>query len=160
MIRVIGVGNPERGDDGAGRAVARRLRTRKPCGLEVRESDGEALGLLTSWDGVDHVVLVDACRGRGRPGSIHVVDPGDAESLATLQTVSTHSFGVGAAVGLARALRRLPSDLVIYAIEGRDFRVGGGLTPAVNRAVDAVVALLVHLSPPGTASPGPWQGET
>jgi hypothetical protein len=26
--------------------------------------------------------------------------------------------------------------------------------------VDAVVALLVHLSPPGTASPGPRQGET
>jgi hydrogenase maturation protease len=160
MIRVIGVGNPGRGDDGAGRAVARRLRTRKPCGLEVRESDGEAVRLLTAWDGVDHVVLVDACHGAGRPGSIHVVDIGNVEKLTTLKTVSTHSFGVAAAVGLARALDRLPSELVIYAIEGSDFGVGEGLTPEVDRAVDTVVALLVHHSCPGTPLAKPRQGET
>jgi len=150
MIRVIGVGNPERGDDGAGREVARRLAARKPCGLDVCESDGEGAALLASWEGADRVILVDACRGSGHPGRIRAVDVDDAESLARLQTVSTHSFGVAAAVGLARALGRLPSDLVIYAIEGRDFQVGRGLTPEVDRAADAVVALVVHRCRPGT----------
>ena len=160
MIRVIGVGNPGRGDDGAGREVARRLRARKPCGLEVRESDGDAGGLLTSWEGADDVVLVDACRGAGPPGMVRVVDAGDTAHLAVLQTVSTHSFGVVEAIGLGRALGRLPSRLVIYAIEGRDFSLGASLTPAVHRAVDSVVALLVQYSDERTHPFVPTQGET
>lgn len=155
MIRVIGIGNPERGDDGAGREVARRLSVRNPCGFEVRESDGEAASLLAHWEGADRVILVDACRGAGRPGSIHLVAADDADRLAKLKTVSTHSFGVADAVGLARALQRLPSDLVIYAIEGRDFEIGRDLTPEVDRAVDAVVALVVHRSPPGDTTTRP-----
>jgi hydrogenase maturation protease len=160
VIRVIGIGNPDRGDDGAGRAVARRLRARKPCGLEVRECGGEATELMASWEGAERVVVVDACRGAGAAGSVHVLDGDDAERLRTLQTVSSHSFGVAAAVGLGRALDRLPSRLLIYAIEGRDFRVGGGLTPEVGRAVDRVVALLVQDRIVGTPPPRPTQGET
>jgi hydrogenase maturation protease len=160
MIRVVGIGNPARGDDGAGREFARRLRQRNPFGLEIRESDGEAVSLLAAWEGAEAVVAVDACHGAGPPGSVHVLDAGDPGRLGVLQPVSTHSFGVAAAVGLARALGRLPSRLVIYAIEGLDFGVGRRLTPEVDRAVDAVVALVVQRSMPGSPRGGPAQGET
>ncbi len=160
MTRVIGVGNPARGDDGAGREVARRLRGCRPCGLDVRESDGEAGALLASWEGADDVVLVDACRGAGPPGTVRVVDAGETAHLSVLKSVSTHSFGVVEAIGLGRALGRLPSRLLIYAIEGGDFGVGARLTPAVDRAVDSVVALLVQYPEDRDATLGPTQGET
>jgi hydrogenase maturation protease len=71
---VIGIGNPDRGDDGVGRVLARRLRARAAPGIEVRECDGEATGLMAAWEGAEEVVLVDACRGAGPPGSVHRLD--------------------------------------------------------------------------------------
>jgi hydrogenase maturation protease len=110
---LIGVGNPDRGDDGAGIAVASRLRARNDCARTVCECTGEATSLLSAWTGFDDVVLVDACRGAGLPGSIHRVSPEEADRLASLQHASTHSLGVAFAIGLARALGSHPSRLVI-----------------------------------------------
>jgi hydrogenase maturation protease len=143
---VIGVGNPDRGDDGAGRAVARRLMGRNDCALEVCEGTGEATWLMSAWTGFDDVILVDACRGAGPPGSVHRIGPGEVDRVARLQHASTHSLGVAAAIGLARALGTLPGRLVIHAIEARHSSDGEGLSPEVDRAVDEVVALVMHVS--------------
>jgi hydrogenase maturation protease len=141
-LLVIGVGNPDRGDDAAGRAVARRLLARGIRGLEVRECVGDAAALMESWAGHDDVVLVDACRGAGPPGSVHRVGPEEAAAVATLRDASTHSLGVAAAIGLARALGRLPSRLVIYAIEASHSREGAGLSTEVEHAVEEVLSLV------------------
>jgi hydrogenase maturation protease len=141
---VIGVGNPLKGDDGAGRAVARRLRGRNDCVFEVRECEGEATSLMSAWTRFDDVVLVDACRGAGAPGSIHRIGPDEVERVATLQHSSTHSLGVAAAIGLSRALGTLPRRLVIYAIEARHSCDGAQLSPEVDHAVHEVVALVMQ----------------
>jgi hydrogenase maturation protease len=141
---VIGVGSPDRGDDGAGRAVARRLIARSACAFEVRECSGDATGLMDAWTGFDDVVLVDACRGAGPPGSVHRIGPDEGDRVGALQHASTHSLGVAAAIGLSRALGTLPRHLVIHAIEAGHTGEGRGLTPAVDRAVDQVVALVMQ----------------
>jgi len=153
---VIGVGNPDAGDDIAGRLVARRLAQRNDCAtggptLVLRECGGEATALMEAWTGFDDVVVIDACGDAGAPGRIHVFDSGDAERFASLQPRgrasrrrSSHGLGVAEAVAFARALGALPARLVIYAIEGRHFGAGDGLSPDVDHAVDEVVALLVQ----------------
>jgi hydrogenase maturation protease len=161
---VIGVGNPDVGDDGAGRLVARRLADRNACAprldLLIRECSGEATALMEAWTGFDDVVLVDACSGAGAPGSVHRLDARAAQPLAALEQRprgSTHGLGVSAAIALARALGTLPCRLVIYAIEGRHFEAGAPLSPEVDHAVHELVALLVqpqqtratHASPAG-----------
>jgi hydrogenase maturation protease len=142
---VIGVGNPDAGDDGAGRAVARRLAARPRAGVVVRECSGDAAALIEAWQGFDDVVVIDACHGAGPPGSVHSVWPDQLEGASSLRSASTHSFGVETAVGLARALGMLPRKLVIQAIEGRDFEPGARLSRAVRRGVDSVV---LNLSSP------------
>jgi hydrogenase maturation protease len=141
---LLGVGNPFRGDDGAGRAVARLVAARNDCALATCECTGEATSLMSAWTGFDDVVVVDACRGAGPPGSIHRFAPEDVGRLATLQHASTHSLGVAAAVGLARALGTLPRRLVLYAIEARDSADGAGLSPEVDHAAHQVVALVMQ----------------
>ena len=145
LVRLlIGVGNPDRGDDGAGREVARRLAGRNDCAFEVRECTGEATSLMNAWTGFDDVILVDACRGAGPPGSVHRIGPDEVDRVARLQHASTHSLGVAAAIGLARALGTLPPLLVIYAIEARHAGDGEGLSPEVDQAVHEVVALVMQ----------------
>jgi hydrogenase maturation protease len=141
---VIGVGNRDRGDDGAGRAVAGLLAARPECGLEVRECGGEAASLMDEWSGFDDVIVVDACRGLGPPGCVHRFGPDELDRIATLEHASTHSLGVAAAIGLARALGTLPPRLAIYAIEAGPRRDGEGLSPEVDRAVHTVLALVMQ----------------
>jgi hydrogenase maturation protease len=60
----------------------------------------------------------------------------DGERLAPVRTTSSHGLGLGEAVELARALGRLPSRLVVYAVEGADSSTGPGLSPAIATAVE------------------------
>ena len=136
--RVIGVGNPDRGDDGAGVAVARRLRDLARPGVEVLESGGDALSVLGAVRGAGRVILVDAIRSGAAPGSVRRIG-GDADLLSSaLRAGSSHDLGPAEALGLARALGELPERVEVIGIEGADFAPGAGLSPEVERAVDEV----------------------
>jgi hydrogenase maturation protease len=140
---VIGIGNPDRGDDGAGRAVARLLRRRMLAGdVAVTEMDGEAAALLASFDGVTAAFLVDACASGAPAGTVRRFDVAASALPQGAFTLSTHGFGLGEAVELARALGQLPPRCIVYAIEGRSFSVGAGLSPPVAAAVAEVARRL------------------
>jgi hydrogenase maturation protease len=137
-VLVLGVGNPLRRDDGAGAEVARLLGTRVPPGVEVRASEGGAASLLDAWAGRQRVVLVDAVSSGAPAGRIERFDAAAGPLPAAYSDLSSHGLGVAQAIELARALRRLPNDLVVYGITGADFEHGQGLTPAVAAAVEQV----------------------
>ena len=138
---VIGVGNAWRGDDAAGLAVARRRRGR----VQAVEHERDGAGLIEAWTGAGHVVLVDAAASGATPGTVQRFDAGAGPLPARALRSSTHAFGVADAVELARALGRLPERLEVIAIEGADFSAGAGLSPAVGRAVEDIVATLAVL---------------
>ncbi len=133
--RVIGIGNPDRGDDGVGRAAARWLRERPVGGIEIVEHDGEATGLLDCLDAAETVYLVDACVSGGAAGEIHRFDVTAAPLPSFTFGLSSHGLGLAEAVELARALGRLPPRCIVYAIEGEGFEPGTRLSPAVEAAV-------------------------
>lgn len=131
---VIGVGNPDRADDGAGPLVATQLQALRPPRLRVGLRDGDLLALLEDWEGAGAVVVVDACAPLARVGAIHRWTPGSEGLSLPPRSQSTHGFGLAEALALALHLGRLPPTLVVYAIEGASFAVGGAMTPAVRRA--------------------------
>lgn len=140
---VIGVGNPYRRDDAAGREVVRRLRRRAPGGVRLAELGGEGAALLEAWEGADLVILVDAVASGAAGGTVYRFDAADGPLPAVLLRDSTHAVGVADAVELARALGRLPRRLLVYGIEGEHFSAGVGLSPRVRRAVRGVVASIL-----------------
>ena len=139
---VIGMGNPDRGDDGIGPMVARRLAAQLPPGIETLERSGDALALLDDWTGATAVILIDAAAPLTAPGRIHRIDPAKEPLPAGLSPASTHALGVADAIALARALGRLPAHLVVFAVEGGCFDAGTAMTPAVTAAADEVIALV------------------
>ena len=137
---IVGVGNAWRGDDAAGLEVARRVRALDPA-LDVRELDGDVSALADLLAGRDRAAVVDAARSGAPPGTVHELRAGRDPLPAGLGS-STHAFGVGEAIELARALGRLPPQLDVYAVEGEDFTLGAGLSRAVAEAVEALAARL------------------
>jgi hydrogenase maturation protease len=139
---VIGIGNPDRGDDAAGRVVARLLRGALAEEIEVVEQDGEATALLSRIEGQAAAFLVDACASGAPAGTVRRFDVIANPLPGTIFRASTHGFGLVEAVELARALGRLPPLCIVYAIEGRSFAVGTSLSPPVEMAVADVARRL------------------
>ncbi len=135
---VIGVGNPYRGDDGAGIAVARRVAAAAPAGVTVVEATGEGAALMAAWETSASVVVVDAVRSGAAPGTVYRFDAARETLPARFFSYSTHAFSVAEAVELARVLGRLPSRLILYGVEGLRYEPGDGLTPEVERAAAEV----------------------
>jgi hydrogenase maturation protease len=136
---VIGLGNEFRGDDGAGRVVARRLRAATLPGVAVCEESGEGAALMETWKGVAAVILVDAVQAGDAPGTIHRLDASCVPVPGRFFFYSTHAFSVAEAIELARALGKLPPRVILYGIEGKDFAAGETLSPEVATAVDEVL---------------------
>ena len=142
-VLVIGVGNPYRRDDAAGREAVRRLRDRAPHVIATLEHDGEGTSLMEAWQGVDLVIVVDAVSSGAPPGTVQRFDVRSEPLPAAILRDSTHAVGVPDAVELARALGRLPPRLIVYGIEGRAFDAGEALSPEVERAVDEVISRIL-----------------
>jgi hydrogenase maturation protease len=138
-VLIIGLGNDCRGDDAAGLLAARELRRRSRGRFAVHEHQGDGAALLELWDVRDVVFLIDAVRSGGRPGTIHRFDATSRNPPYTAWRQSTHAFGAGETIELARALKRLPRRLVVYGIESRNFTPGSGVSTAVRSALPRVV---------------------
>ena len=148
MNLVIGVGNPNRGDDGVGRAVARILRPHMP----VIEHDGEATALVDMLRSARRTWLIDAAQSDSPPGTIHRIDC--TKDIPLLRsTVSSHGFGLAEAIGLARALGTMPPHCMIYAIEGTCFTLGTPMSPPVTGAAREVARRILAESLQYRANP-------
>ena len=133
---IVGVGNPDRGDDGAGIHAARRLR---PLRRVAEVTDCSTL--LDLWAEEDDVTVIDATSSGAEPGTIVRLD-GLCDVLAPSAPRSTHSLGLAESVELARALGKLPSRLTVYGIEASSFHHGESLSPQVEAAVETLARSL------------------
>ncbi len=137
---VIGLGNPDRGDDAAGPACLAALRGRLPPDVELIESDGEPVGLLTLLGDATEAYLIDACISGAAAGTVRRLEPATDTLPAWAAPPSSHGLGVAETLELARALGELPRRCVVYAIEGLRYEVGAPLSAPVRSAVAAVAA--------------------
>lgn len=138
-ILVQCIGNRLRQDDGAGPAVADRLRDADlPEQVQVQEHWGEGSELMRHWHAADQVILVDAAYSGAPAGQYWHLDAHRDPIPRDLCYRGTHRFGVVEAVETARALGQLPPALTLWAIEGEAFAWGEGLSPAVEAAVARV----------------------
>ena len=138
-IVVIGVGNAFRGDDAAGREVARRVRERVPGEIDVVVCELEPTRLIDAWDDAESAVVVDAVSSGAEPGTVHRFDASTDTLPSREFRSSTHAFSIADALELGRALGRAPQRVVVLGLEGASFGLGDPLTPAVEAAIPRVV---------------------
>jgi hydrogenase maturation protease len=143
-VFVVGVGNPDRGDDGAGPAVAALV----PGAIAV---DGELADLLDAWAGHDNVVVVDAMVSGRTPGTVVQLDAIAQRLPSGFSVASSHVLGLADAVELGRALGRLPQRLTVIGIEVESCALGERLSARVAAAVESVATALRS----GASDPNP-----
>lgn len=150
---VIGIGNEFRDDDAVGILVARELRRRCP-GASIVEVTGEGTALMAAWAGHENVIIVDAVSSGEEPGTITMINMVEEDAPRHLFPSSSHAFGVAEAIALAKRLHNLPSRLVLYGIEGKEFGAGVGLsTPVVRHITDLIAMIQREILSCGAAPP-------
>jgi hydrogenase maturation protease len=133
-VLVVGVGRRDRGDDAVGPAVAERASELVPAGVTVVER-GEPADLIDTWAGAGLVVVTDAVRSGRRPGTVHVLHACSPLQVRT-GAGGTHGLGLAEVIELARALQRLPPELVVVGVEAQRFGLGEPMSPQVKAAVE------------------------
>ena len=139
-MTIVGMGNPEMGDDGVGVHVAELLRREPPAGAELVCAERDpALAAALLAEGKS-VLLVDAVDMKDAPGSWRVFSPDDLAAAAppVARAGVTHTLGMGEVLEMARSLG-WADRLRILGIQTGDVRPGRFLSPAVQRCVPEVL---------------------
>ena len=151
-IAVLGVGNPDQGDDGAGPRCADRLKRslEAPAGARVlvinaRDVPENHTGTIRRF-GPDLTLIIDAAVGGHAPGTIFIVDH---DKIAD-DGLSTHRVSLRY---LARYLKEtMGSDVLILGIQPETIDLGVGrtaLSGPVERSAKEISDYLAKILMPG-----------
>ena len=137
-VLLLGVGNWLMGDEGVGIHVVRHLEAQPPLfGVRVLDGGTGGVNLLLEFEGVEHVVMVDATRD-GRPaGTVSFLQPKRVGDLP--RGLGAHDFGVKDLFAAAALLDHLPA-IHLYTISVEELKpMCTDLSPAVEAAMPEVV---------------------
>lgn len=138
--RIVCLGNEIVSDDAIGIRVGRVLqRLVLPDGVDLSVQPALGLDLLDVLVDHDRVLIVDAVRTGGPPGTLVSLDLTDAASLAQCPACS-HSFGVAEVLEVARRMGIEARSVSVVGVEARVLdRFGTALSPEVQAALPALV---------------------
>jgi hydrogenase maturation protease len=132
---IAGVGNLLMRDDGVGVHAIRELQRDPPPGVSVLDIGTAVMAALPYLERASRVLVIDAVRAGGRPGSIYLFNGRDADGGTP--PASLHS------IGPLEAVRRLCGeegpDITVLGVEPDIVDYGMELSPAVKAALPDVV---------------------
>jgi len=143
VIAVIGCGNPNRLDDGAGIEVLQRLQARGIGGdaqhVRLLAAGTDGMATMFAARGCRSLIVVDACRSGSDPGEVFDV-PGNELEQRYQPSLNLHDFRWDHALYAGRQIFReqFPSDVVVLLIEVQTTELGIGLSEPVSAAVAKV----------------------
>jgi hydrogenase maturation protease len=144
-VLVLGLGNVLLGDDGLGPAAIARLEREYVAPPNVRLEDGGTLGLslLGLIAESDHVILVDAVRAEGAPGSLVRLDGTDVVD-AVRDRLSPHQIGVADVLEAARLIDSYPATVKLLGLVPEAIDLAVVRSRPVDEKLDELVAAVVH----------------
>ena len=144
-LLVLGLGNPLCQDDGVGVVAITRLLERWSPGPGVRVMEGGTLGLwlLPLLESYRNVLLVDAIRADGEPGTLVRIE-GEEVARAAAHRLSVHQVGVGDLMDAAQLRGTLPPRLTLVGMVPEAVSLGLGLTPRVAQALPALIERVIE----------------
>jgi hydrogenase maturation protease len=143
-VLVLGVGNILMRDDGVGVHAVQALADayELPANLRVVDGGVGGLGLLGEFADLDCLLIVDAVRNGGVPGSIHHLGPEHIQPRRGL-FISAHEVGMAELLAAAEFSGRLPETQII-GVEPLDTEtVGLEISLLLRSALPQVVAAIV-----------------
>ncbi|MGA1796459.1 MAG: HyaD/HybD family hydrogenase maturation endopeptidase [bacterium] len=142
---IIGIGNLILKDEGVGVHAVQRLEGMDlPPSIDVIDGGTDAMDLLPMFQDYERIIVIDALKAGGSPGTIYRVTPEEIMHDRS-RTLSLHEVGLLDVLGMARQLGG-HGEVVIIGVEPKEISCSIELSPEVEaelpRVMDAVLAEL------------------
>ncbi|WP_298508524.1 hydrogenase maturation protease [uncultured Nocardioides sp.] len=144
-LLVLGCGNILRGDDAVGPVLVRTLLDEGvPAGVRVVDGGTAGMDVAFGMRGASRVVVVDACRSGGEPGTVFRLPAEVVAELPPVEGLHLHNFRWDHALAFSSWLLGpgRPTDVTVYLVEAGSFEPGAPLTEPVAEGMRRVAALL------------------
>lgn len=144
-VLVLGIGNTLMRDDGVGVWAAGALSEAydAPAGVKIMDGGVAGLRLLGAIAQADFLLIIDAVKGGGSPGSIYRLEP-DALPQRRGPFFSAHEVGIAELLLALEFMGKLPKTRIIGVEPLETESVGLDLTESLRAALPAVVAAVVQ----------------
>ena len=110
---VLGIGNLLLGDEGVGVHAARAFSENCPDHVKVRDIGTAILEAIPDFEEADRIIVIDAMKAHGRPGSIYRVPLTECRFNDVLG--SLHGFDLKRVLALAG--RETPPEVLVFGVE-------------------------------------------
>lgn len=143
-IVVLGVGNLLMSDEGVGVHVANRLMEMDlPAGVKVVEGGTDGFRLMNVVTEADRLIVVDAVKGGGAPGSIYRFDIKDAPTYPDVYKTSVHQIGILEVIHLSELVGKTPETTII-GVEPKSLDMGMELSPELKAKLPRIIELILE----------------
>ncbi|MEW6417870.1 MAG: HyaD/HybD family hydrogenase maturation endopeptidase [Nitrospirota bacterium] len=141
-IVILGVGNLLLSDEGVGVHVANELmKMELPPEVTIVEGGTDGFGLLNIITEADCLIVIDAVKGGGAPGSIYRFNIDEIQSCPPGFKTSVHQIGILEVISLSGLIGKTPHTTVI-GIEPKSLEIGMELSPEIKVKIPMVIELI------------------
>jgi len=136
------VGNLLLSDEGVGVHIARKLMEMDfPPEVRVVEGGTDGFGLMHVLLEADRLILVDAVKGGGPPGSIYRFEIGDCPPFPDIYKTSIHQLSILEVINLSGLIGSTPRTTII-GVEPKRLGMGMDLSPEIEAKIPRVIQLI------------------
>ncbi|MFH1854592.1 MAG: hydrogenase 3 maturation endopeptidase HyCI [Candidatus Omnitrophota bacterium] len=135
---ILCLGNPDRGDDGAGPAIANAIKESSDYEvIDAGMTPENYTGIIIKSE-PDTIIIIDAVLFEGKPGDVRLFSGEDLRS----GKISTHDVSPKLLIQYLKESIR--ADIYILGIHPKSNKLGEGLSEEVKKAVGEII---LHLTP-------------
>lgn len=143
-IALIGLGNILLKDEGVGVHAANTIKQRYAFSPNVEIIDGGTMGLdlLSIFEGLDKVLIVDAVDFGKDPGYIRIIENDDIPSVLNSK-LSVHHISLPDVLFAAKLMDVSPPEVCLIGIQPESLDVGLDMTDRISSKLDELMEMII-----------------
>lgn len=144
MLKVIGLGNILRGDDGIGPVIIHKLEeSSQSLPIRLYDAGSDAFTILDQLLGSEPVLIIDCARMGKEPGTVQKISAKDSELLPANLGMSLHGYSLSEVWQIARSMG-VENDLAVIGVEPDSVHFNSGLSEVVKKSIPIIMQVVAE----------------
>jgi hydrogenase maturation protease len=144
MLKVIGLGNIIRGDDGIGPVVIEELeKNGHLLPVHLCDAGSDAFTVLDHLLGSEPVLIIDCARMGKKPGTVKKIVTTDIERMPSDIGMSLHGYSLVGIWKIAQSMG-VKKNLAIIGVEPDSIQFNSGLSEVVKKSIPVIIKMVAE----------------